>query len=99
MAEPAPDVPGRARGGGRSQPFRDQQARKRQPARLVVAVPVASADTVDWLRAEADEVVCLSMPANFMAVGQFYIQFPQLDDEDVIRLLKDARHFGAADHL
>ena len=73
--------------------------RKRQPARIVVAVPVASADTVDWLRAEADEVVCLSMPVNFMAVGQFYIQFPQLDDEEVIRLLKEAKNFGAAGHL
>ncbi len=70
--------------------------RRRQPAHLVVAVPVASADAVAWLRAEADEVVCLSMPVNFMAVGQFYIQFPQLDDEEVIRLLKEAKNFGGA---
>ena len=57
--------------------------RARAPARLVVATPVAPPDTVQRLAAEADEVVCLSMPSDFHAVGQFYEHFPQVSDEEV----------------
>jgi len=67
--------------------------RRRAPARLVVAVPVAPPDTVDRMREEADEVVCLDTPAGFMAVGQFYRHFPQLEDEEVIRVLEAAQEF------
>lgn len=65
--------------------------RKRMPARLVLAVPVAPPDTLEQLRHEADETVCLETPADFMAVGQFYRAFPQLHDEAVVRLLEQAR--------
>lgn len=69
--------------------------RRRKPARVVLAVPVAPPDTLKKLRSEADQVVCLDTPADFFAVGQFYRRFPQLDDEEVIALLDQARGFIA----
>lgn len=52
-------------------------------ARVVVAVPVGARDTVERLRGVVDDVVVLSEPAHFMAVGQFYESFPQVSDDDV----------------
>lgn len=57
--------------------------RRQSPARIVVAVPVAPPDTVDRLRGEADEAVCLATPESFWAIGQFYVEFPQLSDDAV----------------
>lgn len=64
--------------------------RARKPARLICAVPVAPPDTVEKIRGYADEVVCLSTPAFFQAVGQFYADFPQVDDEEVVEILRQA---------
>ncbi|OJY77438.1 MAG: phosphoribosyltransferase [Rhodospirillales bacterium 70-18] len=64
--------------------------RRRGPARLVLAVPVAPADTLAELRRLVDEAVCLAIPAPFLAVGNHYDSFPQLSDEEVIALLKTA---------
>ena len=61
--------------------------RSRRPERLVCAVPVAAPGIVETLKAYADEVVCLETPANFYAVSQFYRDFRQVDDEDVIAAL------------
>jgi len=61
--------------------------REKQPARLVCAVPVAAAETLGRLKHDADEVVCLEPPPGFHAVGQFYRDFRQVEDEEVIRLL------------
>jgi putative phosphoribosyl transferase len=72
--------------------------RRRAPARLVIAVPVAPPDTLNRLRQEADEIVCLDTPADFSAVGQFYRAFPQLRDEEVIALLDQARAFVRPEH-
>ena len=65
--------------------------RRRDPARLMLAVPVASHDALLKLRREADEVLCLDTPDDFYAVGQFYDHFPQLRDEEVTALLDAAR--------
>lgn len=65
--------------------------RKMQPERLVVAFPVAPAGVCQRLRREADEVVCLRESAEFYAVGQFYRDFPQVSDEEVIDLLRQGR--------
>ena len=65
--------------------------RQRAPARLVCAVPVASEEALKLVRMHADEVVCLSVPRRFAAVGQFYASFPQLEDEEVIRVLQETR--------
>jgi putative phosphoribosyl transferase len=58
---------------------------------VVVAVPVASADTCDELRSLADEVTCLVTPEPFQAVGIWYADFSATDDEEVRRLLAQAR--------
>lgn len=65
-----------------------QVVRAQGAARVVLAVPVAPADTVAWLRTQVDEVVCLSTPALFSAVGEWYRDFSQTSDEEVISLLK-----------
>ncbi|MCE8021432.1 phosphoribosyltransferase [Halomonas sp. MCCC 1A11036] len=56
-------------------------------SRLVAALGVASPSAVTRLEAIADEVVCLDVPQRFMAVGQFYIDFGQVEEEEVIELL------------
>jgi len=62
--------------------------------RIVAAVPVAPSDGVQRLRAEADEVVCLHVPVAFYAVGQFYEDFAQTTDEEVVALLRRGRKGG-----
>lgn len=57
--------------------------RQARPSRILVAVPVAPPDTVELLRSEADEVVCLATPEPFRAIGCWYVEFPQLSDEEV----------------
>lgn len=64
--------------------------RQRQPARVVLALPVGPPDTVAALRAEADEVVCLRQPVPFRAIGLHYRDFHQLDDEEVVAALDRA---------
>lgn len=63
-----------------------------QPARIVVAVPTAAAETCAQLRGEADAVVCSRTPEPFRAVGRWYEDFSQTDDEEVRELLARARH-------
>jgi putative phosphoribosyl transferase len=65
-----------------------QALRRRDPARLLLAVPVAPASTLRELRPLVDELVCLASPAFFVAVGQHYDDFHQLDDDEVIALLR-----------
>ncbi|MFE1414996.1 phosphoribosyltransferase family protein [Streptomyces sp. NPDC058746] len=59
-------------------------------SRVVLAAPVAPPDAVAWLRTEADEVVCLSTPRAFRAVGEWYQDFSQTPDEEVVALLAEA---------
>jgi len=61
--------------------------RAKHPKKLICAVPVAPPDTLDKVAPYADEVVCLSAPEMFYAVGQFYASFPQVSDDEVIALL------------
>ena len=67
--------------------------RQLHPARIVVAVPTASAETCEEMRAEADDVICAVTPEPFQAVGRWYQDFSQTMDEEVQDLLKrrDAR--------
>lgn len=62
--------------------------RAMKPAKLICAVPVAPPETLDKVADMADEVVCLEAPEFFQAVGQFYQHFPQVDDDEVIAILK-----------
>jgi predicted phosphoribosyltransferase len=66
-----------------------QCLRQRGPARIVVAVPVAAAETCRNLAREADEVVCARMPTPFEAVGLWYRDFSQTSDEEVRTLLRE----------
>ena len=61
--------------------------RAQEPKSLVLAVPVAPPDTLESLRAEVDEAVCLEVTANFGAIGQFYEDFHQVSDHEVIAIL------------
>jgi putative phosphoribosyl transferase len=62
-----------------------------RPARLILAVPVAPADTIERLRAQADEVVCLVTPERFHAVGAHHDDFTQTSDAEVVALLDEAQ--------
>ena len=62
----------------------------RRAGKLVLAVPVAPADTLEALASEADEIVCLAAPEPFFAVGEHYEDFAQTTDEEVVRLLERA---------
>ncbi|AOR31368.1 phosphoribosyltransferase [Streptomyces fodineus] len=61
--------------------------RRRAPARLVLAVPVGAPDSVDQLATEADMILCPHRPPGFTAVGQWYQDFEQLSDKDVLAAL------------
>ncbi|HZM36162.1 MAG TPA: phosphoribosyltransferase family protein [Burkholderiales bacterium] len=61
--------------------------RAKNPERLVCAVPVAAPDSLERIRPYADEVVCLDAPEDFRAVSQFYRDFPQIEDDEVVSLL------------
>jgi len=65
--------------------------RSRAPQKLVCAVPVAPPDTLEKVGEKSDEVVCLHAPENFQAVGQFYADFGQVEDEEVIALLSERK--------
>lgn len=62
--------------------------RQMQAGKIVIAVPVAAATTCEHLLQYADEVVCLLRPPNFYAIGEWYEDFDQLDDADVMTLLE-----------
>ena len=64
--------------------------REDHPARIVVAVPTAAADTCEDFRGEVDEVVCATTPEPFQAVGLWYRDFSQTSDEEVHELLEAA---------
>jgi poly-gamma-glutamate synthesis protein (capsule biosynthesis protein) len=66
--------------------------RAERASRIVVAIPVSPPDTLTEVKALADEVVCLLAPAFFSAVGQFYEDFSQTSDEEVMECLKEDPH-------
>jgi putative phosphoribosyl transferase len=62
--------------------------RAKKPAKLICAVPVSPPDTLEKIRPLCDELVCLSAPPDFRAVGQFYQDFNQVSDDEVIDILR-----------
>jgi len=62
--------------------------RERKPKELVLAVPVAPLDTIEKLRAEVDDIVCLETPGDLGAIGYFYRDFHQVSDDGVISTLR-----------
>jgi len=65
--------------------------RKQSPSSIVIAVPVAPADTVEKLGKDVEKLVCLYTPEPFYAISQFYLNFEQVSDEEVIKLLNQAK--------
>lgn len=65
-----------------------QVVKKQSPKKVVVAVPVAPPDTLTKLEQFADEVICLQQPTLFFAIGQFYHDFQQVQDEEAKRYLE-----------
>ena len=63
--------------------------RYQRPGKIVVAVPVAPPQTAEKIKREVDELVCLYSPPDFGGVGQFYDDFEQVSDEEVIGLLQE----------
>lgn len=76
-----------------------QAARREHPQRIVVAVPIAAAESCDELAGFVDEMICLYTPQPFRAVSVWYEQFDQTSDEEVIELLSRApsQHHAALD--
>jgi putative phosphoribosyl transferase len=64
--------------------------KKRKPREIVVAVPVAPADAVETLSEDGTKVVCLEKPREFLAIGEFYADFNQVEDIEVRRILEGA---------
>jgi putative phosphoribosyl transferase len=75
-----------------------QAVRARRPARVVIAVPVGAPQTCAELAAVADEVICARMPEPFSAVGQWYLNFDQTDDDEVRALLQKSSAMPQAHH-
>lgn len=65
--------------------------RAKEPKKIVLAVPVAAPDSAQIIRSEVDDFVCLATPEGFYAVGQWYRDFRQTTDGEVIELLRRAR--------
>jgi len=68
-----------------------QLVAKQSPAKIIVGIPVAPRQAVNSLEAlpEIDKVICLATPSDFRAVGQFYLHFYQVSDEEAIRILDE----------
>ena len=66
--------------------------KKQEPKKIIVAIPVAPPSAIKLLEStpDIDEVVCLQVPHNFHAVGQFYEEFRQVSDQEAIRILEEA---------
>jgi len=62
--------------------------RKQEPERITLAVPVGAPESVDAMRAEADEVIVVEAPADFRAVGAWYDSFDQTSDDEVLAILR-----------
>src|SRR5207237_9060625 len=76
-----------------------QTARAQGAARVVLAVPVAPPGWQARVgRADADELVCVSTPREFFAIGQFYAKFPQVSDEEVLACLERAAAWQSPAH-
>jgi putative phosphoribosyl transferase len=72
--------------------------RQQQPARLIIAVPIAAVETCEALRAEVDEIICVVTPRSFYGVGQGYDDFSQMTDAEVRDLLRRADCLPPASH-
>jgi putative phosphoribosyl transferase len=64
-------------------------ARQEQPQKLIAAIPVCSEEALSRLSIDADEVICLRLPYNISAIGQYYQNFTQVEDEEMMKILAE----------
>lgn len=64
--------------------------KQQQPKKIVVAIPVGPPETIHEIAQQVDEIICLEQPTTFFAIGAFYDNFPQVEDEEAITYLKEA---------
>ena len=62
--------------------------RTKKARRITIAIPVAPVEVVNKIKPQVDELVVLETPGDFGAVGQFYKEFPQVEDSEVVQLLR-----------
>jgi len=67
--------------------------KSKNPKKLIVSVPIAAQDSLEKVKAIADDVICLHVPIFFGAVGSFFQEFTQLEDEDVKSYLEEAKKY------
>jgi predicted phosphoribosyltransferase len=72
-----------------------EMLRRKNPRKLIVAVPVSSQEAAERIRRVVDEFICLHTPYPFYGVGRFYKDFSQTTDEEVIALLQELNASGA----
>lgn len=70
--------------------------RRKNPRQLIVAVPVAARDSLHKLQAVADEVICVLAPAELRAVGEWYEDFTQVENEEVLKLMRETNFHEAS---
>lgn len=70
-----------------------ESARKRGASATIIAAPVISSDTYRELQTRCDAVIALSVPQDFKAVGQYYLDFEQTSDREVVEALSESSHF------
>lgn len=63
-------------------------AKKNGAKKIIVAVPMSAQDAIEKLKKEISEIICLDIPTSFMGIGQFYENFAQTSDDQVIELMK-----------
>ncbi|MBT2365613.1 phosphoribosyltransferase [Streptomyces sp. ISL-10] len=63
--------------------------RSKNPDRLILAVPVCAPDAAETVRQDADDIVCLHQPPSFLAVGEWYEEFAQISDDEVVSTLRN----------
>ncbi|KAB1157600.1 phosphoribosyltransferase [Flavobacterium luteum] len=68
-----------------------QLVRRKSPKKIIVAVPVAPYDTAVKIRSKVEAFICPNIPVNFRGVGEFYYDFAQVSDEEVIHLMEEMR--------
>jgi putative phosphoribosyl transferase len=70
--------------------------KKKNPKKIVVAVPVASRQASEKIRQQVDDFICLYTPEPFIGVGLHYIDFTEVSDKEVVHLIRDINHFEDA---
>lgn len=70
--------------------------RQKHPKKIVVAVPVSPRETAEKIKKHVDDFICLHIADDFFGVGQYYLDFSEVSDDEVIQLLKEANRLDAA---